>query len=138
VTGEIRASHFRSAYVHQGMWTLFKEGGFAMFIVLAFGGVALCAAFWFALRPSERHVGFLKWMSKAILYSSIGGILVDFSTVTHYVAGAEDIASDMRTRIVLEGFGESMAPGIMGFTFLALVAMLAAVGQRRLDAQKSA
>jgi len=33
------------------------------------------------------------------------------------------------------GFGESMSAGIMGFAFVALSALMAAVGRRRLDAR---
>ncbi len=33
--------------------------------------------------------------------------------------------------IILEGFGESMSPGILGFSLLALVALECAVGMRR-------
>ena len=41
-------------------------------------------------------------------------------------------------RIMAQGYAECMSPPIMGFGFLTLAAMLAAVGRRRLDAKREA
>lgn len=117
------------------MLTLFKEGGFPMWAVLAFGLTALVTAFVFAVRPSERNIRFIKGMASATILASIAGVAIDFSTVAHYVSEKE-MAADQRWRTVLEGFGESMAPAVMGFTMVALVALLVAVGTRRLDARE--
>lgn len=114
---------------------LFKEGGFPMWVVLAFGLTALVTAFVFALRPDERNIRFIKGMAAATIFASISGVAIDLSTVAHFVS-SRDIESDQRTRIVLEGAGESMAPAVMGFTMVALVALLLAVGARRLDARR--
>ena len=119
------------------MIELFKEGGFPMWFILALGFTALATAFWYAMRPDDKHLGFLEWISRAILWTSVGGVLIDFSTVAHAVSAME-IGAEQRWRIVLDGFGESMAPGIMGFAFLAIVAVLTAVGKRKLDAAKAA
>lgn len=108
-----------------------------MWFILALGFIALATAFWYALRPDDKHLSFLEWVSRAILWTSIGGICLDFSTVAHNVAAME-IDSEHRWRIVLQGFGESMSPGVMGFAFLAIVAVLTAVGKRKLDASKAA
>ncbi len=40
--------------------------------------------------------------------------------------------------LIVEGFAESTSPGILGFAFLALTAMLTAVGRRRLDEREPA
>jgi hypothetical protein len=120
------------------MWMLFKEGGWWMWFILVFGAIALGTSFAFMMRPSTKHLGFLKWMSRAVLYSIAAGVLMDFSTTLHFVAQDEKLTSDMRARILIEGFGESLAPGVMGFAFLALIAVVTAVGQRRLDAARGA
>lgn len=117
------------------MFTLFKEGGFPMWAVLAFGLTALVTAFAFAVRPSERNIRFIKEMATATILASIAGVAIDFSTTAHYVAEKE-MPADQRWLTVLEGFGESMAPAVMGFTMVALVALMMAVGTRRLDARK--
>jgi hypothetical protein len=119
------------------MWTLFKEGGFPMWIVVGFGLVALVTAFAFAVRPNEENVRFIKSMSAATVLAAIGGTAIDFSTVAHYVAFNEKLTAEMRVNHVLEGFGESMAPTVFGLTFASLVAMLLAVGARRIDARKA-
>jgi hypothetical protein len=119
------------------MITLFKEGGWSMWFILALGFAAVATAFWYALRPAEKHLGFLEWMSRAILWIGVGGVLLDFSTVAHNVAAME-IDSEQRWRIVLQGFGESMAPGVMAFSFLGIVAVLTAIGRRKHDASRAA
>ncbi len=108
-----------------------------MWFILVLGFTALATAFWYALRPDDKHLGFLKWISRAILWTSLGGVMLDFSTVAHFVAAME-VDEAQRWRIVLQGLGESMAPGVMGFAFLTLVAVLTAVGKRKLDASRAA
>jgi hypothetical protein len=116
--------------------TLFRNGGWSMFFVVAFGFVALGAAAYFAARPSARHEGFLDWMSRALLWSILTGICSDVATTFDFTS-SDNIASDQRGRIVLEGLAESLSPGIVGFAFLGVVALLAAVGRRRLDANRA-
>lgn len=115
--------------------TLFRDGGWSMFLVVIFGLVALATAAYYAARPDDRHEGFLKWMSRATFWSVVGGMASDFATTFHYACDVED--ANQRGRIVLEGAAESFSPAIMGFTFLALVALLTAVGRRRLDGRRA-
>jgi hypothetical protein len=115
--------------------TLFRDGGWSMFIIVLFGLIALGAAGYFAARPDERHEGFIRWMSLATLWSVLAGICSDLATVFAATCQVEDAAQ--RTRMNLEGMAESLSPGIMGFVFLALVGLLAAIGRRRLDARRA-
>jgi hypothetical protein len=117
------------------MWTLFREGGWSMFVIVLFGFVALATAAFHAARPDARHEGFLKWMSRATFWSILVGFCSDFATTFHYACHLED--ANERSKIVIEGSAESLSPGIVGFAFLALVALLTAVGRRRLDARKA-
>jgi hypothetical protein len=117
------------------MWTLFRDGGWSMFVVVLFGFVSLATAGFYAARPDAKHEGFIQWMSRATLWAILAGICSDFATVCHYVGPMEDW--NKRGQIVLVGAAESLSPGIMGFAFLALTAMLTAVGRRRLDARKA-
>jgi hypothetical protein len=124
------------------MLTLFRDGGWSMFIILAFGLAALLTAASHAIRPDPVREGFLQWMSRALFWAVLCGITSDLATLCHYAAqdsGAqgEALTSDMRARIALQGFGESMSPAIMGFAFLALIALLTAVGRRRIDASRA-
>ncbi len=123
-----------------------------MYFVVGFGFVALAQAAHFASRPSATHEGFLKWMSRTLLWAILTGICSDIGTVMSVGSQRmgesqqrlleEGIAgqladSETRTRIICQGISESLSPGIVGFAFLAVVAMLTAVGRRRLDAKRS-
>jgi hypothetical protein len=134
------------------MMTLFRDGGWSMYYVVGFGFVALGAAAYFAARPTARHEGFIEWMSRALLWAILAGICSDVGTVmreasakmgeAHLRMLGEDVVgqvadSETRTRIICEGLAESLSPGIVGFAFLGVVALLAAVGRRRLDAMRS-
>jgi hypothetical protein len=134
------------------MMTLFRNGGWSMYWVVAFGVVARGGAAQFAARPRASHEGFLKWMSRALVWAILTGICSDAATVlgvgsakmgeSHLrmlegtVVG-ELADADTRARILCEGLSESLSPGIVGFAFLAVVALLSAVGRRRLDARRA-
>ena len=110
---------------------VFREGGWSMFVVVAFGFISLATAAFYAARPDVKHEGFLKWMSRATFWAVMVGFCTDFSATFHAAAQIEEW--NERSRIVIEGSGESLSPGILGFAFLALTALLTAVGRRRLD-----
>ena len=59
----------------------------------------------------------------------------DFATTFNYACQLEDW--NRRSQIVIEGSAESLSPGIFGFVFLSLVALLTGVGRRRLDARRA-
>jgi hypothetical protein len=115
--------------------TIFRDGGWSMFVIVLCGFAALATAAFYAVRPDERHEGFVKWMSRATLWAVLAGICSDFATVFHAICEMED--ANRRTQILIEGAAESLSPGIMGFAMLALAAMLTAVGRRRLDGRRA-
>ena len=113
------------------MLKLIQEGGFAMLFVLGFGLTALVGAVLFAVRPARRKLPFLRGMSHATLFAILSGICADLAAVAHAIP--RQFADDPKWYLVtILGFGESMAPGIMGFTLLSLVWLVSAVGERRL------
>jgi hypothetical protein len=111
------------------MMTLFREGGYSMFFVLGFGGAAFLWAAWYAARGKPARLAFVRGMMVATAFATLSGICSDLGTVFHRVAEEEDAVK--AHHMVLEGSGESMAPGIMGFSLLALTALLVAVGDLR-------
>jgi hypothetical protein len=118
------------------MWTLIRDGGVPMLFILAFGLVGLAASFFFAIRAERRSLGFIRGMMQALLFATLSGTAQDLGATLHAVSrtweklpgGPLDSA-----HMLVEGFAESTAPAILGFSFLALTAMLTAVGRRRLD-----
>jgi hypothetical protein len=118
------------------MWTLIRDGGVPMLFILAFGLVGLAASFFFAVRAERRSLGFIRGMMQAVLFATLSGTAQDLGATLHAVSrnwdklpgGPLDAA-----HMLVEGFAESTAPAILGFSFLALTAMLTSVGRRRLD-----
>jgi hypothetical protein len=113
------------------MLNLIREGGFVMVFVIGFGLTALVAAILFAVRPAQRKLPFVRGMSMATLFAVLSGICADLAAVAHAIP--KQFADDPKWYLVtILGFGESMAPGILGFTLLSLVWLVSAVGERRL------
>ena len=109
--------------------TLVREGGFPVFFLLAFGLTAMAFAVRFASAPSRRIFRTTLALCAATLLTSINGIFAAFSAVGHqapeYLKRHPDHSL---AEVVLLGFGESMSPGILGFTILSLTALILAVG----------
>jgi hypothetical protein len=118
------------------MLTLIRDGGWSMFVILAFGLAALLTAASYAIRPDPAREGFLQWMSRAVLWAVLCGLASNFATVCAVLAHDETLSTEMQRRILFEGSAESLSPAIMGFALLALVALLTAVGRRRIDASR--
>ncbi len=117
------------------MLEFFKDGGWSMFVILLFGGIALGSAAFFAARPDGKHEGFVEWMCKATLWASLVGVFTDFGEVFRATSHMADASE--RGRLLLEGAQECMSPVVMGFAFLALASFLAAIGRRRLDGRQA-
>ncbi len=115
------------------MPNLIRDGGFSMWFILAFGGVSLASAFSFAMRPLTAAQRFVEWTAFATLAATGCGVASDLSATFYFVAG-DEMSLDKRAQVALQGIAESMAPAIVGFAFVALVATMLAVGKRRLDA----
>jgi len=120
-----------------GMWTLIRNGGvIPMSFILVFGLLALGAAFYFAVRPQKESLGFISSMSRATLFGTLAATAADVGTTLNVVSQlweGPNGAPVNAAHVLIEGFAESTSPCILGFTVLALVSMLTAVGRRRLD-----
>jgi hypothetical protein len=119
------------------MWTLIHEGGWPIWFTLLFGLISLAAAARFARSGDKKHLGFVIGMSAATLFSVANGIVADLSAVGHHLNERWDqyfpsgaTMPDL-TRLLGQGFAESMSPGILGFTLLSLTWLVAAAGLAR-------
>ena len=111
------------------MLTLIRAGGYPMFFILVFGFAGLAGAGWYAFRPNPRNLGFVTWIGVSVLFSTLQGTCSDLGMVfSHVTRMPEGIPS---VPVLLEGLAESTSPGILGFTFLALMALVTAVGRAR-------
>ena len=111
------------------MWNLMLEGGFPMFFLLAFGISAIIAASRFACLPSARRLRVTIALAWATGFTTLTATCADLAAVGHHApaymrAHPESTSTDVR----LQALAESMSPGILGSTMLALVALIAVLG----------
>ncbi len=116
------------------MLDLFRAGGAPMFFVVAFGLIALVSSARFSVRPAEANRRTLQALERAVLYSALAGLVAGLAAVGYHVPDNPTWAkSPDMPLIVMTGIAESLSAPIFGFTFLALSAMLQAVGLRKLS-----
>jgi hypothetical protein len=113
------------------MLTLIRNGGFPMFFILAFGAIGLATSAWYAYRPNARSYAFVCWMGLTTLFTTLMGVAADIGATCLYMARAAEANAPLWQAHIIEGFGESMSPPIMGFAFLAMTSLLTAVGRAR-------
>ena len=115
------------------MMTLFREGGWPMYFVVAFGLATLAVAARFAMRPVRAQLGTIVGLGAAVLFTVLMATCADLGAVGHHMNERwAEYVDYPPARAVLQGFAESMSPGVMGFSFLALAGFLVAVGWPRL------
>jgi hypothetical protein len=117
------------------MVELFAAGGFPMYAVVGFGLAALVAACLFAWHPKWERLGFIVGTSIATIFIALAGVAKDMATVftfVHHQLEGDDWSERLATRVILQGMSESMSPVIFGFSFVALVAFVCAIGCRRM------
>jgi hypothetical protein len=114
------------------MLTFFKEGGFPMFFLLAFGLAALVLAGLYARVPSRARLRQTIALSFATGFTAVTGTAKAIAMVGHHVSAYLARHPEMALpEVLLQGLAESMAPLILGFTLLSLVALVVAVGLYR-------
>ena len=120
------------------MWTLIRNGGvIPMLFILVFGVLGLAASFYFAVRAERRLLGFIKSIMQAVLFATLAATAADLGATLYAASHAWEQPGEGQplhaAHLIVQGFAESTSRGILGFSFLAVTAMLAAVGRRRLD-----
>jgi hypothetical protein len=118
------------------MLELFAEGGYPMWYLLVVGLAALVAASNFAARPSPRRLALTRALGSTTLAALLTGTAVDVAMVGHHAP--EYLAhhpGESMASVVLQGVGESMSPAILGFSCLALVCLLIALGIHRAEGE---
>ena len=114
------------------MIQFFRSGGAPMFAILAFGLWDLVLAALFARRPEIPKLRTIGALGLAVLFSVGSGVMADVAAVGSTVPQTPEWANSPHIHLILlQGLAESMAPGILGFSILSLVAFLSAVGLSR-------
>jgi hypothetical protein len=114
------------------MLTLFQEGGFPMWFLLAFGGLTLICAARFAARPDSARLRLAAALGLTTLFATLTAICADFAAVGHhlpeYLTHHPDVSF---STALMQGAAEAMSPAILGFTMLSLAALLLGLGFHR-------
>jgi len=117
----------------------FTNGGWPMWFLALVGVLCVVAAANFAYRPDLAHVPRIRALALAEAWGVVTGTAADFAAVGMNVPNRPELAhSPDLALIVLQGFGESMSPALLGGAVLSVVALLCAAGHGRLQAQGSA
>jgi hypothetical protein len=103
-----------------------------MFFLLAFGLAALVLAGLYARVPGRARLRQTLALALATACTSVTGTATAIAAVGHQATAflARHPAMTL-PEVLLEGLAESMAPLILGFTLLSLVALVVAVGLYR-------
>jgi hypothetical protein len=122
------------------MFTLIRDGGFPVWFVLAFGIGAVAVALGYAAKRT-RSLGLLYGLAGATLFSTLSATCADFGATFAHVSGQmEQTLGDPKAPAVewarvaaplLGGAGESLSPGILGFSFLSVSCLLVGIGKHR-------
>ncbi|HEX6274414.1 MAG TPA: hypothetical protein VFZ53_15335 [Polyangiaceae bacterium] len=111
------------------MMTLFKEGGFPMWFLLAFGLGTLIFAVRYAMAPTIWAFRVTCGFSAATLATAVTATCAALAAVGHHAPEyAKRHPAMTLAEVVLQGVAESMSPGILGFTMLSLAAMIVTLG----------
>jgi hypothetical protein len=111
------------------MITLFREGGFPMWFLLAFGVGMLVFAVRYATAPTRWAFRVTCGLGAATLFTVVTGTCAALAAVGHHAPAYLRAHPGMTlSEVVLEGIAESMSPGILGFTMLSLAAMIVTLG----------
>ena len=113
------------------MKAFFQMGGFSMFPVLLCGTAALLVALYAAGRPQKHLIVLSERLGWAELFFALSGMLSNVA-VTLWAVSQSEHRGDGFSRMLVTGLYESSAPGIMGFSFLALVHLSLAIAGYRL------
>jgi hypothetical protein len=115
------------------MW-FFLAGGFPMIFVLVFGLVAVAAAGRFAWKPEIGRLGHIAALCVSLGFASLAGVCTDLIAVSRHVPEM-DLEDGQLGLVMLVGLGESLSPAVLGFSLIAIVALVSAVGLRGMPAR---
>ncbi len=108
------------------------EGGFPMWFLLLFGLLALGSGAHFGLRPDARALRRTVALGLATAGTTLTATCADLGAVGHKAFDyLHDNPGTTLPEVLLQGFAESMSPGILGGTLLSLTALFVAVGFQR-------
>jgi hypothetical protein len=117
----------------------FTNGGWPMWFLLVVGALAVIAAADFAWRPDPTRLERIRALARAEAWGVVTGTAAAFGAVGLQIPSNPEWAHNPDIHLlVLQGFGESMSPALLGGAVLSVVALLCAAGHGRMQAHGSA
>lgn len=114
------------------MWDLMIEGGYPMWFLLLFGIAGLVAAIRYAQKPTTGILRLVCGLGTTTLFSIFTGTAADVAAFGHKAPDFLKAHPAMNlSEVVLLGIGESMSPGVLGFSLLTICSLLVTVGLYR-------
>ena len=108
-------------------------GGLPALVIVVFGAIALAAAGRFVLAPDLVRLGHVAALCVGLFFASLAGVAACFAHVASTLPEHPEWYEDSGLAVaVLGGIGESMSPAILGFSTIAAVALVSALGVRKL------
>jgi hypothetical protein len=101
---------------------------FVLFILIV-GIAAVVTAARFAIQPRERTLAILRPLTASTAFATVSAMMAGIAMSLKN--GAEGTLSADALRQLVAGLAESAVPGVLGFAFLAVAWLLAAVGFRK-------
>ncbi len=117
------------------MIELFREAGFPIIPVTLFGTLTLLSALMLCLKGDRRRLHFIVAMGAATLAAVACATCADLAAVGHRAPTLCKQLGLALPECLLQGMAESMAPGVLGFSLLALAGMATAIGLVRTRAE---
>ncbi len=108
-------------------------GGFPILFILVFGVAALVSASRLVMRPRVEAARHLWMLIGGLACASVAGVCGDLYMATERI-NRSGASGELLARMVIVGFGESLWPAILGFSFAAAALVIGAVGVRRIPA----
>ena len=110
-------------------WEHFQHGGWAMWVIFAFGLVGTGAAGRFALKGEHQMLGFIRWITLSVVlagwFGFCSGMLKVFAYVVYKTPAKE------RGEVLMIGIMEALNNPTACLMFATLIAVLTAIGLRR-------
>ena len=122
-----------------GLWNSFREGGWAMYLIFAFGLTGVGAAGRFAWRGEHQLVSFVRWITATTFGCGFFGFFVGVQRMLRFVTDKLPTAPfwpevelpERRVRILLEGTREALSCVSSALMFVVVICLLGAIGYRR-------
>ena len=114
------------------LWHGFREGGWAMWPIFAFGLLGVGASGRFAWRGEHQLLGFVRWITATVLACGVFGFLIGMQNVLAYVVyKVSEPPWDKQGMVLLEGTKEALNCLSGSLLFVVFIVLLGAIGHRR-------